>query len=223
MTSQHLRYSVFPMSTRDPNAPNTTRGNFVKSPYVHGSDWQLRELRRHYYAAVSWADFATGKILVRCASLCSSQYPLATIAAVTKQHITLVRCAFFDRDLHTRSAIEFHAFAPLEALADVRPISFLSSVHSLIVWHCNAAHPLKDELDNLGLASSTMVVLHSDHGWHLGEYAMWEKRSNWELGTRVPLIMRVPWVPNSAGARSKALVRSAELFPLCQPALPSNQ
>ena len=33
--------------------------------------------------------------------------------------------------------------------------------------------------------NDTMVVLHSDHGWHLGEYAMWEKRTNWELGTRV--------------------------------------
>ena len=29
----------------------------------------------------------------------------------------LVRCAVFDGNLHSRSAIEFHAFAPLEALA----------------------------------------------------------------------------------------------------------
>ena len=28
----------------------------------------------------------------------------------------LVWCSFFDRNLHSRSAIEFHAFAPLEAL-----------------------------------------------------------------------------------------------------------
>jgi hypothetical protein len=30
-----------------------------------------------------------------------------------------VRGAFFDGDLHSRSAIEFHAFAPLEALPGV--------------------------------------------------------------------------------------------------------
>ena len=33
-------------------------------------------------------------------------------------------------------------------------------------------------------AHNTIVVLWSDHGWHLGEYAMWEKRTNFELGTR---------------------------------------
>ena len=58
-----------------------------------------------------------------------------------------------------------------------------------------------------------MVVMHSDHGWHLGEYAMWEKRSNWELGTRVPLIMRVPWMPSSVGKRSRALVELVDVYP----------
>jgi iduronate 2-sulfatase len=141
----------------------------VTSPYTSGSDDQLRELRRHYYAAVSWADHATGKVL--------------------------------------------------------------------------------DELDNLGLHDSTLVVMHADHGeclrrlprcgrdmgggcrarrphcsepraggacaragWHLGEYAMWEKRSNWELATRVPLIMRAPWLPASVGARSRALVELVDIY-----------
>jgi hypothetical protein len=36
----------------------------------------------------------------------------------------------FDRNLHSRSAIEFHAFAPLEALPCVRPMTFLSGGHS---------------------------------------------------------------------------------------------
>jgi hypothetical protein len=27
-----------------------------------------------------------------------------------------VRCAFFDRGVHSRSAVEFHAFAPIEVL-----------------------------------------------------------------------------------------------------------
>lgn len=124
-------YSVFPMDAEV--GANGSRRDFVTSPYAPGSDAQLRELRRHYYAAVSWADFAAGKVL--------------------------------------------------------------------------------DELDELGLRDSTLVVMHSDHGWHLGEYAMWEKRTNWELALRVPLVVRAPWLPAAMGARSRALVELVDLYP----------
>lgn len=60
-----VAYTVFPMSAPNGTAP----GDFVVSPYEHGTDAQLRELRQHYYAAVSWADFATGKILDELATL----------------------------------------------------------------------------------------------------------------------------------------------------------
>ena len=63
-----------------------------------------------------------------------------------------------------------------------------------------------------GLNGSTMVVMHADHGWHLGEYAMWEKRTNWELAVRVPLIIRVPWLPAGVGQRSRALVELVDLY-----------
>jgi len=112
--------------------PSPACPNFVKDPYHPGSDAQVRILRQHYYAAVSWADFVAGKIL--------------------------------------------------------------------------------DELEALKLENDTMVVLHSDHGWHLGEYAMWEKRTNWELGVRVPLMMRVPWMKSSVGKRSRALVELVDIY-----------
>jgi hypothetical protein len=41
----------------------------------------------------------------------------------------LARYAFSDRNLHSMGAIAFHAFAPLEALAGVWPMAFLSGVH----------------------------------------------------------------------------------------------
>jgi iduronate 2-sulfatase len=52
-----------------------------------------------------------------------------------------------------------------------------------------------------------------DHGWHLGEMNMWQKMTNFELGVRVPLIMRAPWLPNSVGAVTHALVEAVDLFP----------
>ena len=49
-----------------------------------------------------------------------------------------------------------------------------------------------DELRDQDLADNTIVVLWSDHGYHLGEKNLWGKKTNFELDTRVPLIVRVP-------------------------------
>ncbi len=47
-------------------------------------------------------------------------------------------------------------------------------------------------LDKSGYAENTIIVLWSDHGWHLGEKEHWHKSTLWEEATRVPLIISVP-------------------------------
>jgi arylsulfatase A-like enzyme len=49
-----------------------------------------------------------------------------------------------------------------------------------------------DSLENGPHADNTIVVLWSDHGWHLGEKEHWQKFTAWRVCSRVPLIMRVP-------------------------------
>ena len=51
-----------------------------------------------------------------------------------------------------------------------------------------------------------------DHGWQLGEMDEWRKMTNWELGVRVPLIIRAPWVA-TGHAVSDALVEAVDLYP----------
>jgi arylsulfatase A-like enzyme len=44
-------------------------------------------------------------------------------------------------------------------------------------------------LDQSPLADNTLIVLWSDHGWHLGEKEHWGKWTGWERSSRVPLIV----------------------------------
>jgi arylsulfatase A-like enzyme len=50
-------------------------------------------------------------------------------------------------------------------------------------------------LENGDYGKNTFVVLFSDHGFHLGEKERFAKRSLWEDGTRVPLIIMGPGIP----------------------------
>lgn len=70
---------------------------------------------------------------------------------------------------------------------------------------------LLDELDALGIRDRTIVVLWSDHGFKLGDFGVWGKATNFELDTRVPLIVSVPGLARAA--RSDAVVELVDLYP----------
>ncbi len=73
------------------------------------------------------------------------------------------------------------------------------------------------ELDRLGLRENTIVVLWGDHGWHLGEQALWCKHTNFENATRNAMMIRAPGRHASPGAATDALVETVDLYPtLCE-------
>lgn len=69
-----------------------------------------------------------------------------------------------------------------------------------------------DELDRLGLAQNTLIVLWGDHGWHLGDHGYWTKHTNYEQANRIPLVIVAPGVAK-AGAATKQLAETVDIFP----------
>jgi len=90
-----------------------------------------------------------------------------------------------------------------------------------------------DALEEGPHRDNTVVVLWSDHGWHLGEKQHWQKFTAWRVCTRVPLIVCVPpgtpGLPRGtkAGTSCSKPVNLLSLFPTLTelvglPAKPEN-
>jgi choline-sulfatase len=93
---------------------------------------------------------------------------------------------------------ENHQWKPL-VRAYLASISFVDSQVGRVLNALKAA----------GLEENTIVVLWSDHGWHLGEKGITGKNTLWERSTRVPLVFAGPGV-----ARGAKCGRPAELLDL---------
>lgn len=67
-------------------------------------------------------------------------------------------------------------------------------------------------LDESGRADNTIIVLWSDHGFHLGEKDTWGKFTLWERTTHVPFIVVAPGI-TKAGSKSNEAVSLQSIYP----------
>ncbi|MEM6915070.1 MAG: sulfatase [Verrucomicrobiota bacterium] len=65
-------------------------------------------------------------------------------------------------------------------------------------------------LEESEASENTVVVLWSDHGWHLGEKEHWHKTTLWEEATRVPFLIAAPGYEPAVTKRAVGLI---DLFP----------
>ncbi|MEM6800421.1 MAG: sulfatase [Bacteroidota bacterium] len=73
-------------------------------------------------------------------------------------------------------------------------------------------------LEEVGARENTIIILWSDHGWHLGDMGIWGKATNYEIATRVPMILWTPDMPDeNRGKSTSALVELLDIYPsLCE-------
>ena len=71
-------------------------------------------------------------------------------------------------------------------------------------------------LEEGGVRDNTIIIVWGDHGWHLGDMGVWGKATNYEIATRVPLMI---WTPDmkTRGQETEALVELVDMYPtLCE-------
>jgi arylsulfatase A-like enzyme len=97
--------------------------------------------------------------------------------------------------------------------------AYLASIS--FVDHCVGI--VLDALKSSPHAENTLIVLWSDHGFHLGEKQHWAKRTLWEESTRVPLLFAGPGI--KAGKACPQPASLLDIYPtlvqLCK--LPENR
>lgn len=63
-----------------------------------------------------------------------------------------------------------------------------------------------DAIEKNGLSKNTIIVIFGDHGYHLGDHALWNKHSNFEQATRIPFMFAGPGI-----AKDKVVSQPVEL------------
>jgi iduronate 2-sulfatase len=115
----------------------------------------------------------------------------------------------------TPGAGELRGYGDIDRRADVTPDQVLRLRHG---YYASVSYVdaqigrIVEELDRLDLSRRTVIVVWSDHGFHLGENGQWGKKTNTELDLRVPLLVVAPGV-TIPGSRTPALVELVDLYP----------
>ncbi len=108
---------------------------------------------------------------------------------------------------------ELRNYADIPAKGDLSPEKAKEIVHG---YYASTSYvdaqigKVLTELKKRGLEKNTIVVLWSDHGWHLGDHGLWCKHSNYEQATRSVLMFAGPDI--ATNQESSALTELIDVF-----------
>lgn len=95
---------------------------------------------------------------------------------------------------------------------DGRRREYMQAYHACVSFIDAQIKLVMDALKESGQWENTIVILTSDHGYHLGDHFMWGKVSLFDIGAKVPFIIRVPGL-TKPGTESQAMVELIDIYP----------
>lgn len=98
------------------------------------------------------------------------------------------------------------------SLSDAYSRKLMHAYYACVSYTDAQIGKLMDELDRLGLADNTIIVLWGDHGWQLGDYRMWGKHTLLERAVHSPLIIKHPGKQTQARQLDE-IVGSIDIYP----------
>ena len=118
--------------------------------------------------------------------------------------------------IHTWGELRAYSGIPAKGpLSDETARTLIHGYYACISYTDALVGRLLAELDRLGLAENTIVVLWGDHGWNLGEHTLWCKHSCFETSMHAPLIVKAPGFVG--GKKTRGLTEFIDIYPsLCE-------
>ena len=118
-----------------------------------------------------------------------------------------------DRDDIPTAAFAHNCPVPNYGLDELTLRKALQAYYATISFVDAQVGRLMAALKRLRLADNTIVVLWSDHGYHLGEHnGIWQKRTLFEQASRAPLIIRAPGASGN-GTVCRRIVEFVDIYP----------
>lgn len=108
--------------------------------------------------------------------------------------------------------LQVHHMIDVDPPSDDEVRTARHAYYAMVSYFDHQVGRLLDELERLGLADDTVVVVTSDHGEMLGEHGMWYKRTYFDPATRVPLIACGPGIAADRRRETVSLVDLAPTF-----------
>ncbi|WP_044300446.1 sulfatase, partial [Rhodopirellula sallentina] len=210
--------------------------NLARSGLIHGPAYEAADVPDHAYED----GYATEVAIATLKELVKQDRPFFLGLGLKKPHLDFIAPQKY-WDLYDRDEIPLatHAQPPRNGAAMAIHPSFelrvrhgipkegpigpelartLRHAYLACVSYADAnIGKMIDALDEAGVRDNTIIILWGDHGWHLGDMGAWGKATNYEIATRVPLMIWTPDMPSETrGQKTDGLVELVDMYPtLC--------
>ncbi len=144
------------------------------------------------------------------------KFPLDKIKLPVRQENDKADCGKYVREHKSRGQLIYEALKAGYPTTEEGLKRYTQAYLACVNFADDMVGQILQTLDSSKFRDNTIVILFSDHGYHVGEKDELWKYTNWEESTRVPFIIRDPRYARNAGKRVDHAISLIDVFPTIQ-------